>query len=156
MGGGDYVFRVRGANSDGVWNEEGLRLHLVVDPPFWQTAWFLALCIVVGLITVMLVIRLRTAKLKRDKKMLEEKVRQRTEELAEKNRDITSSIEYAKRIQEAILPEKQVIFEQLGDAFILYLPKDIVSGDFYWYANQGDKQIIAAVDCTGHGVPERL
>jgi serine phosphatase RsbU (regulator of sigma subunit) len=80
-------------------------------------------------------------------------VAERTRELEEKNRDITSSIEYAKRIQEAILPSKEHIFNKLKKVFILYQPKDIVSGDFYWFAEQNGVKIFAVVDCTGHGVP---
>lgn len=70
-----------------------------------------------------------------------------------KNKDITDSIQYAKRIQEAILPSVDHIREQLKDSFVLFLPRDIVSGDFYWYTNHHDRVFIAAVDCTGHGVP---
>lgn len=84
---------------------------------------------------------------------MENKVKERTKELAEKNRDITSSIEYAKRIQEAILPSQELIFSKLKNAFILYMPKDIVSGDFYWFGEKDNYKIIAVVDCTGHGVP---
>lgn len=73
--------------------------------------------------------------------------------LEEKNKDITDSINYAKRIQTAILPSVDVIREYLPHSFVLYSPKDIVSGDFYWYARRGDKAFIAAGDCTGHGVP---
>ena len=63
------------------------------------------------------------------------------------------NIEYAKRIQEAILPSKELIFSRLKQAFILYKPKDIVSGDFYWFGEKDNYKIIAVVDCTGHGVP---
>ena len=69
-----------------------------------------------------------------------------------KNKDITDSIRYAKRIQESILPAQVLIKKELN-CFILYKPKDIVSGDFYWFASKDDLVIIAAVDCTGHGVP---
>lgn len=70
----------------------------------------------------------------------------------EKNRDITSSLEYASKIQEALLPTKEN--ENLFvDSFILLKPKDIVSGDFYWYSVVDGKKIMAAIDCTGHGVP---
>jgi phosphoserine phosphatase RsbU/P len=69
-----------------------------------------------------------------------------------KNKDITDSIRYAKRIQESILPAQTIIKKELN-CFILYKPKDIVSGDFYWFAQKDDLLIIAAVDCTGHGVP---
>ncbi len=69
-----------------------------------------------------------------------------------KNKDITDSIRYARRIQESILPSQILIKKELN-CFILYKPKDIVSGDFYWFAVKDDLIIIAAVDCTGHGVP---
>ncbi|MBI3135407.1 MAG: tetratricopeptide repeat protein [Bacteroidetes bacterium] len=71
----------------------------------------------------------------------------------EKNKEITDSINYAKRIQEAILPGQQVFSKCLPDSFILYKPKDIVAGDFYWLEEVGEKIIFAVADCTGHGVP---
>ena len=74
-------------------------------------------------------------------------------ELEEKNKDITDSINYAKRIQEAILPAKESILKVFPESFILYKPKDIVSGDFYWFTETEDYYFIAAIDCTGHGVP---
>jgi len=73
--------------------------------------------------------------------------------IKEKNKDITDSIKYAKRIQEAILPPDKLVKQCLPESFVLYKPKDIVSGDFYWIENAGDKILVAAVDCTGHGVP---
>lgn len=74
--------------------------------------------------------------------------------IEEKNRDITDSIEYAKHIQDAILPEKEKILQALPESFIFYLPKDIVSGDFYWCSQSSTGEtLIAAADCTGHGVP---
>lgn len=73
--------------------------------------------------------------------------------LERKNIDITASINYAKRIQEAILPTKQKIGDYIPNFFILFKPRDIVSGDFYWFTEVNNELIIAAVDCTGHGVP---
>lgn len=151
--GGDYVFRVRACNNDGVWNNEGAVLHIRIIPPFWKTNWFYALCVLLGIAGVFGFIKYRTASIKRENKILEARVEERTRELAEKNRDITSSIQYAQRIQEAILPPLKQIFGHFPDAFILYRPKDIVSGDFYWFGEKNGKKIIAAVDCTGHGVP---
>jgi len=112
---------------------------------------------------------------------LEEKVKERTEEVVrakeiieKKNQDITSSINYAKRIQEATLPQIEEIKRILPESFVLFKPRDIVSGDFYWYAKldprpiyegqdddkqkilvgyESEKVVITAVDCTGHGVP---
>jgi serine phosphatase RsbU (regulator of sigma subunit) len=76
--------------------------------------------------------------------------------LIQKNKSITDSITYAKKIQEAILPSDKQITLLLQDSFILYKPKDIVSGDFYWLTQLNNKILFAAVDCTGHGVPGAL
>lgn len=71
----------------------------------------------------------------------------------EKNREITDSISYAKRLQDAILPVQSTLDKALADNFVLYIPKDIVAGDFYWLETVNNKVLIAAADCTGHGVP---
>jgi serine phosphatase RsbU (regulator of sigma subunit) len=73
-----------------------------------------------------------------------------------KNVDITDSIVYAKKIQFSIIPEKDGLVAYLPESFIYYKVKDIVSGDFYWYHKKGDELYVAAVDCTGHGVPGAL
>ena len=105
-------------------------------------------------------IKLRERKLLNEKRVLEEKVVKRTEEVVQqsqelelKNKDIIDSITYAKRIQDAILPTGEMFTNQLSQTFILFKPKDIVSGDFYWLAQKNNKSLFAAVDCTGHGVP---
>lgn len=71
----------------------------------------------------------------------------------EKNKEITDSINYSKRLQQAILPSLKQIKECLPESFIYYLPKDIVAGDFYWVEKIDNSVFIAAADCTGHGVP---
>ena len=77
-------------------------------------------------------------------------------EIEEKNRSITASIEYAKNIQAALLKTSEVCIDSLPENFILFLPKDIVSGDFYWFTYIEDQVVIAVMDCTGHGVPGAL
>jgi serine phosphatase RsbU (regulator of sigma subunit) len=77
-------------------------------------------------------------------------------ELREKNDQIMSSIHYAKRIQSAVLPADSYLRQANLDLFILFKPRDIVSGDFYWFHDKGDKIFLAVVDCTGHGVPGAL
>ncbi|HTJ53381.1 MAG TPA: PAS domain S-box protein [Cyclobacteriaceae bacterium] len=77
-------------------------------------------------------------------------------EIQNKNKKINDSINYAKRIQNAILPNDRVINKALPDSFILYKPRDVVSGDFPWFVQIKDDIFIAAVDCTGHGVPGAL
>ncbi|MFT4526765.1 MAG: serine phosphatase RsbU (regulator of sigma subunit), partial [Bacteroidia bacterium] len=91
------------------------------------------------------------ANLELDKKNRE--INAQKELVEEQHLEITSSIRYAKRIQDAILPTMDQIREYLPESFVFYQPKAIVSGDFYWFAQTGDKVLIAAVDCTGHGVP---
>ncbi len=76
--------------------------------------------------------------------------------IEQKNKDILDSIQYAKRIQEAIYPSKKLVKNYLDESFILFKPKDIISGDFYWMATTENKILFAAVDCTGHGVPGAL
>lgn len=86
---------------------------------------------------------------KRQQVIIEEK----TVLVQQKNDEILDSITYAKRIQTAILPSDEFVKEVLPDSFILYLPKDIVAGDFYWLEEEGSKLFFAVADCTGHGVP---
>lgn len=151
-----YTFHLIAQNSDGNWNQEPIRFSFQIMPPFYQTWWFILICILSGIISIIAYITIREQQLKRENRILEEKVRARTaevviqkEELAEKNKDITDSIRYAKRIQFAILPP-EIPFK---DTFILFKPKDIVSGDFYWLDVHRNREFLAAVDCTGHGVP---
>ncbi|TAE30705.1 MAG: HAMP domain-containing protein [Candidatus Kapaibacterium sp.] len=89
-----------------------------------------------------------------------EQIRSKNDELTDKNHiieeyneEVRASIEYGKRIQSAILPEAEEMKDLLPQHFVLFKPRDVVSGDFYWFSDLGDKQVIAVVDCTGHGVP---
>lgn len=91
-----------------------------------------------------------------ERKKLENNLLQINKELAYKNHQITSSIEYASQIQNGILMDEKEIIEHFKEAFIFFQPKDIVSGDFYWFAKRDSIDFIAAVDCTGHGVPGAL
>jgi len=91
---------------------------------------------------------------------LERQVAERTQEVVKQSeriselyKDVTDSIRYAKRLQETILPPEQMIQTLFPDYFLLFKPKDIVSGDFYWFREIGDKKLFAVVDSTGHGVP---
>jgi serine phosphatase RsbU (regulator of sigma subunit) len=92
--------------------------------------------------------------------ILEQKVKERTQEIVrqkeiveQKNKDITDSINYAKNIQEAILPDIKEFQKIFNESFILYKPRDIVSGDFFWLNIKRNKIFVTAADCTGHGVP---
>ena len=91
-----------------------------------------------------------------DRKKAELKLIEKNTELLQHNKDMLDSIQYASRIQEAILPDIQKIKSAFKDAFVLYQPKDVVSGDYYFFYQRGNKAFVAAVDCTGHGVPGAL
>ena len=127
-----------------------------MEPPWWKTNWFYTICVITIIGGVIGFTRYRTSAIKKENRILEAKVAERTHELAQKNADITASIQYAKRIQHAILPELDFIYRHFPQSFIFYRPKDIVSGDFYWFAEKDGKKIMVCADCTGHGVPGAL
>ncbi len=89
----------------------------------------------------------------RQKKKSHEEIVYQKSLVDEKNREILDSINYAKRLQSAILPSDQAIHAAFAEAFVLYQPKDIVAGDFYFFEEHGNYKFIAVADCTGHGVP---
>jgi len=166
---GDYTVHFRAMNILGEMSEVKT-ISFSIKPPFTQSALFYILMglLVTGLFVLVIVIREK--KLKHDKKVLEEKVRQRTLEIEQKKEqielqrdeimhqkeEITSSIAYASRIQTAMLSGRQLFKNSFRDYFIIFKPRDIVSGDFYWIAGNKDRVYFTAADCTGHGVPGAL
>ena len=99
---------------------------------------------------------IKTKKLLKEKEMALDLVARQKIELELKDKGITESLQYAQRIQEARLPSEKYFREHFKESFILFKPKDIVSGDFYWIGEKGNKVIVVAADCTGHGVPGAL
>lgn len=157
---GNYIFKVRTCNNLGIWNKQPVTFAFKINPPWYASWWAILIYVSIIIISVYSYIRWREKKLVAEKNKLETKVKERTaevleknKELDEKNRDILASIRYAKRIQDAVLPPDDYIREKFPQTFILYKPKDIVSGDFYWVNKKDNKILFAAVDCTGHGVP---
>lgn len=157
---GEYIFRVIASNNHGVWNEEGTSLKIIIAPPFWRTWWFYTLCGFMAVGGIYSYILMRERKLVKERNILEEKVNLRTRELREEkekvdaaHKDIRDSINYAKRIQEAILPINAEFKKALPHSFVMLRPRDVVSGDFYWFARKEHRVYFAVVDCTGHGVP---
>ncbi len=158
---GKYRFSVMSFNEEGVSQESPVSFDILIKQPFWRTWWFvlLALSAIVG--TVFLIIRQRDKAQKKIQDYLEKELEARTRvvmkqkgEIELQNIEITDSINYAKRIQSSILPDITKLRESFRDAFILFRPRDIVSGDFYWFDRVGeDKFILVCADSTGHGVP---
>lgn len=118
-----------------------------------QVYWVIGLSILLFLVIAFALFVNNRRKVERSQKELIEKQKSLVEA---KNSEILASITYAKRIQRAILPSDKLVKEYLKNAFILYQPKDIVAGDFYWMEPKEDCLIFAVADCTGHGVPGAL
>lgn len=167
LGEGDYVFHVKALNYYGFESDE-VTFSFTILPPWYRTIWAYIIYFLLFLLVIYIIIRLAIRRVKLQKEELEKIVQERTHEIAEQNHllehqkaeieektnDILDSIKYAKRIQNTILPGEDKlskIFEH--DHFVLYKPKDIVSGDFYWATRFENKSIFSAIDCTGHGVP---
>jgi ligand-binding sensor domain-containing protein/serine phosphatase RsbU (regulator of sigma subunit) len=156
---GEYKFKVKGSNSDKVWNETGITINLKVESPFWLKPQAIYIYIFIGIIFLLGIYRYRTFSLRKSNRILKEKelasykIERQRELLEIKNRNITDSINYAKRIQEALMPSGKIFSRILPESFVFHQPKDIVSGDFFWISERGNKIFVAAVDCTGHGVP---
>lgn len=163
---GDYTIHLRARNILGRISDEK-SISFSIRPPFTQSAWFYLLMSLAAFGLIWLFFDLRQRKLKHDKKILELKVKERTIELEKKkaqievqrdeiirqNEEITSSITYARRIQEAILPAGELLKKNFAEHFVMFKPRDIVSGDFYWIAESRSFMYFAVADCTGHGVP---
>ncbi len=92
----------------------------------------------------------------RERLALREGLQQQQALVQRQNAELLDSIRYAKRIQDAVMPDAAALVDLVPDAFILYRPKDIVSGDLYWFAEKNGRTVVAAADCTGHGVPGAL
>jgi ligand-binding sensor domain-containing protein/serine phosphatase RsbU (regulator of sigma subunit) len=155
---GVHNFKIQGANSEGVWSNIA-EIKITVPPPFWKTtlANIIKILLIIGII-VIAVIRIRKRIEHQRQEIIEhERVMEQLErqqlELEDKNKNILDSITYAKRIQMAIMPARAKFRHTLPSSFILYMPKDIVSGDFYWISEVDSKIFIGCADCTGHGVP---
>jgi ligand-binding sensor domain-containing protein/serine phosphatase RsbU (regulator of sigma subunit) len=171
---GEYTFMVVALDRYGNRSSETAEYSFIITPPFWKTKWFLLICVIVGFAAIISFIQYRERKLRKERDTLERIVKERTAEVVlqkdqieyqrdeiqkqhgivtEQKKDIMDSIRYAKRIQTAALSSEENIINELKDLFILYKPRDVVSGDFYWLDIEDNKIIIIAADCTGHGVP---
>jgi len=158
---GAYIFKLKACDGLGNCTIEPLTLNISVKIPVWKAWWFLLLCFLLMVAVVFAIIIVRERNQKAIQEYLQQQLNERTrevilqkEEIENKNRDITDSINYAQRIQASILPSIQKLHETFSGSFVFYQPRDIVSGDFYWYDRIGkDKFIIVCADSTGHGVP---
>lgn len=158
---GSYRFNVLAYSYGGMSDNRIESFVINIRKPFWRTWWFVlsALILLVAIVTV--IIKVREISQAKAKKYLEDELAERTsevisqkDEIEYQNREITDSINYAQRIQASLLPPVKKLDDIFKGAFVFYRPRDIVSGDFYWFDMLSeDKIIIVCADSTGHGVP---
>ena len=163
---GKYTFKVKMYNLLGRTSNEGSYTFTIL-PPWYRTTLAYILFVLAFLGIIFISVRLSARRLRTQKEKLEIIVQERTAEVVEQKvkieiqnseleyayKGIQDSIHYAERIQHAILPMQSEIHNSFPDSFVLFHPRDIVSGDFYWFVKRGNLTWIACVDCTGHGVP---
>lgn len=162
IGKGSYTFKLRlkGSNEGTPGCEISQSIEVVI--PIWNSSLALVLYFLMFLGGLTFFIQYRTKSLRRANQVLREKelsalkVARQREELSIKNKNITDSIRYAQKIQEALLPTDEYFMNLFPESFVLLQPKDIVSGDFYWISEARGKIFVVSADCTGHGVPGAL
>ena len=173
---GEYTFRIKVTDADGKWSVKEKSFRIIIAPPFWKTKSFYVLCIILGIIIITSYTRIRERALKKENRILEEKVKLRTadailqKEIVERKSielesalfKINENINYSNKIKQAILPELIEIKKLFPETFIIYNPKLVVSGDFYFFAKQETSKrqpkyaVLGIADCSGHGVPGAL
>ncbi len=158
---GRYRFMLKACDESGLCTEEPLELIIEVKIPVWKAWWFISALIFSLMAGVYTIIKFRERKQRQLQEYLQtsldertKEVRKQASEIEDKNRDITDSINYAQRIQASILPPIGRLQNTFSGSFVFYQPRDIVSGDFYWYDTVlSNKFVIVCADSTGHGVP---
>ena len=156
---GTYTFHVQSEDIYGNLSEIDSYTFFIL-PPWYRTWWAYTGYVILMIVVIWGLIKISIRRVKLQNERLEDTVKERTQEIAEQknkieniNRDLVDSIKYAKRIQNTILPDDDLLHKMHPDHFVFYRPKDIVSGDFYFAEKFDDTFIFSAIDCTGHGVP---
>lgn len=163
---GDYTFMVKAMDAYG--NESEIEYFpFRISPPWYRTIYAYIFYGILAILLIILIVKLSIMRLKAKNIQLEKIIEKRTEEIRNQKDEIakqhkivvnqkeaiTSSIKYASRIQNALVPQEEFLKEFIPDSFILWQPRDIVSGDFYWIKATPPYVSLVAADCTGHGVP---
>lgn len=158
---GQYTFHVRAQSADGTYAETDF-IHVYITPPWYRTLWAYIVYLLIFITIFWFAVQYNLKRLEAKNQELAKKIEEATKEINEQkkeleiiNEEVYESIFYAKRIQEAILPSPHEYTDYL-DISIIYKPRDIVSGDFYFFDKQGDNLFLVVADCTGHGVPGAL
>lgn len=170
---GKYTLKIISANSYNIWNQKPLTIPFHIKTPFWKSFWFYITLFLILIIAIYKTIKWKINQLKKQQQLLEKKIQDATqiikeeklrvefknnqiylqkEQLEEQHKEIKQSIDYAQLIQEASLPSKKIT-NLFPNSFLFYQPRDIVSGDFYWWEEKDDLILFCVADSTGHGIP---
>jgi len=171
---GKYIFNLTASNNEGISSEDPVKLYIFIARPLWKRWWVYALILIMVSIAIVAYIKRREYHLLMEKQILEKRVRERTAEVVKQkeeieaqrdaiktqndkiqqiNKNITDSINYARRIQQAVFTPPGELARMFPDSFVFSRPQYIVSGDFFWLAKKNNKLVVTVSDCTGHGVP---
>lgn len=149
---GKYTFHVKGLTFTNIETSEASYSFSILKP-WYLTTWMIILYIIATILGVLGIIAAYTKRLKNENIRLEGVVAERTAVVVKQKEELESSIHYASRIQMALLPSQKVLSDNIKNYFVLFKPRDIVSGDFYWMTKKNERLYVVAADCTGHGVP---
>jgi serine phosphatase RsbU (regulator of sigma subunit) len=144
----------------GVLTPDGVSDGSIINSPASPSRFIFYSALVIAFVYLLVISQTRslikTRKLLKEKEQALDQIERQKVELELRDKNITDSLNYAQRIQEALLPSEAYFRNHFKDSFIFFRPKDILSGDFYWIGGKGNKFFIVAADCTGHGVPGAL
>jgi len=150
---GNYRLEVYAANADGQWSLQAATVSFHIQAAFYETIWFYIAIPIAFVFFVGGFYAWRIQNIERQKEELQEIVRQRTAALEDELNNTLSSIQYARLLQESSLPDVNTVRQHFPDLWRFHQPKNIISGDFYWFSDAATLPTLAVADCTGHGVP---
>jgi serine phosphatase RsbU (regulator of sigma subunit) len=149
---GKYKFKIKAKGLTRI--ESDITVYeFEIAKAWYQTVFAMIIYAILIIVIVVGIIKVYTRRLINENVRLEGIVADRTKEVVRQKEELEASIHYASRIQRAILPSEKILADKVEEYFILFRPRDIVSGDFYWISQKGSRLYIVAADCTGHGVP---
>ncbi|MFI5205062.1 MAG: SpoIIE family protein phosphatase, partial [Flavobacteriales bacterium] len=149
---GDYTLHVKALDDYGN-QSKYFTVAFTVRAPWYRTTWAYIGYGVIFILIIVGAVRISSKGLKNIIKQRTREIEEQKHLVEEKNKEIIDSISYAERLQQAILPNIKVIHDVMPDSFVMYKPKDIIAGDFYWMEIINGQILFAVCDCTGHGVP---
>ena len=155
---GTYRVRLRSSNADKTWSYDIKSIYINIEPPLWMTRPAIIFYAIWMMGMLWLFFNMRLRKINRRMRLEAEgkakrSIEEQRNQLAGVINEQRSSFNYAKRIQDALMPKAKQFESYFAKLFILYRPKDIVSGDFYTFYHRDGKTFVISADCTGHGVP---